>query len=116
MANKYALVSVSDKANLNVIVNFLHSQGYTILSTGGTYRYIYDYHENMRESLVQVSDYTGFPEILNGRVKTLHPKIYGGLLWDDRFDTTGIQKIDLVVVNSILSKDSANPDATLMKQ
>lgn len=114
MANKYALVSVSDKSNLNVIVNFLHSQGYTILSTGGTYKYIYDYHENMRESLVQVSDYTGFPEILNGRVKTLHPKIYGGLLWDERFDTTGIQKIDLVVVNLYpFQKTVANPDATL---
>jgi phosphoribosylaminoimidazolecarboxamide formyltransferase/IMP cyclohydrolase len=111
---KYALVSVSDKSNLNIIVEFLYAKGYTILSTGGTYKYIYDYNENIRESLVQVSDYTGFPEILNGRVKTLHPKIYGGLLWDDRFDTTGIEKIDLVVVNLYPFQETvSNPDATL---
>ena len=112
--SKYALISVSNKSNLNLIVDFLHEKGYTILSTGGTFKHIYDYNENVRESLIQVSDYTGFPEILNGRVKTLHPKIYGGLLWDERFDTTGIQKIDMVVVNLYpFIETISKPDTTL---
>ncbi len=98
---KYALISVSDKTGIIPMSHFLFSQGYTILSTGGTYRHIYD---NLPEgqspdSLIQVSDFTGFPEILGGRVKTLHPKIYGGLLWDGRFNCNGIDKIDIVVVN-----------------
>ena len=111
---KYALISVSNKINLDIIVDFLYENKYTILSTGGTFKHIYDYHENVRESLIQVSDYTGFPEILNGRVKTLHPKIYGGILWDERFNTTGIQKIDLVVVNLYpFIETISKPDTTL---
>ncbi len=96
---KYALVSVSDKSNLDILLDYLYIKGYTILSTGGTYKYIYDNHEKTRDSLIQISDWTGSPEILNGRVKTLHPKIYGGILYDSRFDTSGIEKIDLVVAN-----------------
>lgn len=111
---KYALISVSDKSNLDTIVEFLHVKGYTILSTGGTYKNIYENFPEVREYLFQVSDFTGFPEILGGRVKTLHPKIYGGLLWDDKFDTTGIDKIDIVVVNLYpFKKTIENPDATL---
>ena len=111
---KYALISVSDKSELQTIVTYLIDNEYTILSTGGTYKYILDNNPDAHNRLIQVSDFTGFPEILGGRVKTLHPKIYGGLLWDDKFDTTGIEKIDLVVVNLYpFEKTVANPDATL---
>ena len=72
---KYALISVSDKSNLEILVDYLYVKDYTILSTGGTFKYIYDNFERARDSLVQVSDWTGASEILNGRVKTLHPKI-----------------------------------------
>ena len=95
----YVLVSVSDKSNILPFVCFLYQKGYTIISTGGTYKHIYENLINVRDRLVQVSDFTGFEEILGGRVKTLHPKIYGGLLWDDKFDCEGITKIDTVIVN-----------------
>ena len=97
--DKYVLVSVYNKSNLLPVIVFLYTKGYTILSTGGTFRYLYDNLTQIRDRLVQVSDFTGFPEILGGRVKTLHPKIYGGLLWDDKFDCEGIKKIDIVLVN-----------------
>lgn len=95
----YVLVSVSDKSNILPFVCFLYEKDYTILSTGGTYQHIYDNLINVRDRLVQVSDFTGFEEILGGRVKTLHPKIYGGLLWDDKFDCAEITKIDTLIVN-----------------
>ena len=111
---KYALISVSDKSELQTIVKYLLDNQYTILSTGGTYKYILENNPNEHNRLIQVSDFTGFPEILGGRVKTLHPKIYGGLLWDDKFDTTGIEKIDLVVVNLYpFEKTVANPNSKL---
>src|SRR6056300_589333 len=115
---KYALISVSDKSNLEILVDYLYVKDYTILSTGGTFKYIYDNFERARDSLVQVSDWTGAPEILNGRVKTLHPKIYGGILYDSRFDTTGIEKIDLVVANlypfeSCISADDVSEDTAI---
>ena len=97
--DKYVLVSVYNKSNLLLVIVFLYTKGYTILSTGGTFRHLYDNLTQIRDRLVQVSDFTGFPEILGGRVKTLHPKIYGGLLWDDKFDCQGIKKIDIVLVN-----------------
>ena len=115
---KYALISVSDKGNLEILVDYLYVKDYTILSTGGTFKYIYDNFERARDSLVQVSDWTGAPEILNGRVKTLHPKIYGGILYDSRFNTTGIEKIDLVVANlypfeSCISAEDVSEDTAI---
>ena len=107
---KYALISVSDKSNLEILVDYLYVKDYTILSTGGTFKYIYDNFERARDSLVQVSDWTGASEILNGRVKTLHPKIYGGILYDSRFDTDGIEKIDLVVANLYPFESSINSE------
>ena len=110
---KYVLVSVWDKSDLLPVIVFLYTKGYTFLSTGGTYKYLYDNLTQIRDRLVQVSDFTGFPEILGGRVKTLHPKIYGGLLWDDKFDCEGIKKIDIVLVNLYpFSKVIQNPDST----
>ena len=99
----YVLVSVSDKSNILKFVEFLFNKDYYVLSTEAhldIYMIIYPF----RERLEQVSDFTGFPEILGGRVKTLHPKIYGGLLWDNKFNMEGITKIDMIVVNLILSK------------
>jgi phosphoribosylaminoimidazolecarboxamide formyltransferase/IMP cyclohydrolase len=99
---KRALVSVSDKAGIIEFAKGLSGLGYEILSTGGTAK-------ALREAALPVTDvatYTGSPEILDGRVKTLHPKIYGGLL-GRRGDSKhvaemaqhGISPIDVVVVN-----------------
>jgi len=97
-----ALVSVSDKTGLIDFARGLHGLGVQILSTGGTLKALTDAGIPAR----QVSEFTGSPEILDGRVKTLHPKIHGGLLGrrDDaahraQMAANGIEPIDLVVVN-----------------
>src|SRR5207237_7485377 len=97
-----ALLSVSDKRGVVDFARRLAALGFEILSTGGTAKLLADAGVPVR----QVSDYTGFPEMLDGRVKTLHPKIHGGLL--GRRDLPahvtamrehGIEPIELVVVN-----------------
>ena len=97
-----ALISVSDKDNLNDLAKFLEGLGVDLVSSGGTARYL------KKEGLkvTEVSDLTGFPEVLNGRVKTLHPKIHAPILFDrdDAVSTKELKKmgseaIDLVVVN-----------------
>ena len=95
-----ALISVSDKRDLAMFVNQLHRSGVDMLSTGGTYKTIKDADVPVTE----VAQYTGFPEIMDGRVKTLHPKIHGGILGRRSLDEElmkdhGIEPIDLVVVN-----------------
>ncbi|HSV31748.1 MAG TPA: bifunctional phosphoribosylaminoimidazolecarboxamide formyltransferase/IMP cyclohydrolase [Atribacteraceae bacterium] len=99
---KTALVSVSDKQGLDVLVRFLSKRGIKLLATGGTARYI----RNLGLAVEEVSEVTGFPEILGGRVKTLHPVIAGGILCrrdleSDRRDLLreGISPIDLVICN-----------------
>jgi phosphoribosylaminoimidazolecarboxamide formyltransferase/IMP cyclohydrolase len=99
---KRALISVSDKTGLEALVRILAKFGVEILSTGGTAKAI----ASLGVPVKDVSGYTGFPEMLDGRVKTLHPKIHGGLLAlrDNRehMDTVarhGIELIDMVVVN-----------------
>ncbi|PPR11099.1 MAG: Bifunctional purine biosynthesis protein PurH [Alphaproteobacteria bacterium MarineAlpha11_Bin1] len=97
-----ALISVSDKSGLADFAQFLNNAGVEIVSTGGT-------AQTMRDAgipVIEVSDHTGFPEILNGRVKTLHPKVHGGILGrrnDPAHLTTMVQHdidpIDLIVVN-----------------
>jgi phosphoribosylaminoimidazolecarboxamide formyltransferase/IMP cyclohydrolase len=99
---KRALLSVSDKTGLVDFARALHALGVELLSTGGTARAI-------REAgipVVEVADYTGFPEMLDGRVKTLHPKIHGGILARrdlpehvEAMQRHGIGGIDLVCVN-----------------
>ena len=97
-----ALISVSDKTNLKDLGKFLEGLGVELVSTGGTARYL----KKVGLKVKEVSDITGFPEILNGRVKTLHPKVHAPILFD-RDDTVSIkelrkmgsQAIDLVVVN-----------------
>ena len=72
---KSALISVFYKDNLENIVKKLGEQGVTIYSTGGTQKFI----EDLGVKCVAVEDLTGYPSILGGRVKTLHPKIFGGI-------------------------------------
>jgi len=97
-----ALISVSDKTGLRELGSFLAAQGVEILSTGGTAKALRDAGVDVKD----VSDETGFPEIMGGRVKTLHPKIHGGLLArldDDSHQRAmleeGIEAIELLVVN-----------------
>jgi phosphoribosylaminoimidazolecarboxamide formyltransferase/IMP cyclohydrolase len=95
-----ALISVSDKTGIVEFARELEALGVEILSTGGTYKLL-------REHLIaaqEVADYTGFAEMMDGRVKTLHPKIHGGILGRRGIDDAvmsehGIQPIDLVAVN-----------------
>ena len=95
-----ALLSVSDKSGVIELARGLAARGIEILSTGGTARLLADHAVAVRE----VASYTGFPEIMEGRVKTLHPKIHGGLLGRRGVDDAvmaqhGIAPIDLLVVN-----------------
>jgi len=95
-----ALISVSDKTGIVEFARALSAQGVELLSTGGTHRLLNDNGIQVRE----VSDYTGFPEMMDGRVKTLHPKVHGGILGrrgidDDVMAEHGILGIDMVVVN-----------------
>jgi len=99
--NKRALVSVSNKDGIVDFARGLESLGYELVSTGGTYRIL----QEAGIKVVKVAEVTGFPEILNGRVKTLHPKIHGGILAMrneahlKELENNGIIPIDLVVVN-----------------
>jgi phosphoribosylaminoimidazolecarboxamide formyltransferase/IMP cyclohydrolase len=95
-----ALLSVSDKSGIVDFARELAMRGVQLLSTGGTYRLLRD----AGLDAVEVSRHTGFPEIMDGRVKTLHPKIHGGLLGRRDVDAAvmdahGIAPIDLLVVN-----------------
>lgn len=110
-----ALISVSDKRDLISFASGLTGMGVEILSTGGTCR-------QLREAgieAIEVSDKTGFPEIMDGRVKTLHPTIHGGLLGrrgkdEDVMSEHGIEPIDLLAVNLYpFEQTIANPDASL---
>jgi phosphoribosylaminoimidazolecarboxamide formyltransferase/IMP cyclohydrolase len=102
MSISRALISVSDKAGLESLAKGLHENDVEILSTGGTAKFIAD----LGIPVVEVSDFTGFPELFDGRVKTLHPKVHGGLLHRrdskehvEQASQNDILPIDLVVVN-----------------
>ena len=97
---KTALISLSDKTGLEELINFLVSENVKILSTGGTYKAI----KEITSKVIEVSDFTGFEEMMNGRVKTLHPKIHAGILARrdqdlEVLEERGYEPIDLVVVN-----------------
>jgi phosphoribosylaminoimidazolecarboxamide formyltransferase/IMP cyclohydrolase len=110
-----ALVSVSDKAGILDFCRELDQLGVEILSTGGTAKLL---AEN-NVAVTEVSDYTGFPEMMDGRVKTLHPKVHGGILGrrgidDEVMQANGIKPIDMVVVNLYpFEQTVANPDCDL---
>lgn len=97
---KRALISVSDKTNLLPFATSLSKLGVEIISTGGTAKLLTD----NGVAVTKVEDYTGFPEIMGGRVKTLHPKIHGGLLGrlgvdEETMQAHDINAIDMLVVN-----------------
>ena len=112
----HALISVSDKTGIVELARALHALDIEILSTGGTARRLRD----AGVPVVEVSSYTGLPEMMDGRVKTLHPRIHGGLL--ARRDTDaeamrehGIAGIDLLVVNLYpFERTVAQPDCDLV--
>ena len=116
-----ALLSVSQKEGIVEFARALHTLGVQLLSTGGTATLL----QAAGLPVVAVSDYTGFPEILDGRVKTLHPRIHGGILAlreNPAHQTTlashGIEPIDLVVVNlypfaEVIAQPDVSPQEAL---
>jgi phosphoribosylaminoimidazolecarboxamide formyltransferase/IMP cyclohydrolase len=112
-----ALISVSDKTGLVDFAKELHARGIEVVSTGGTARSLKD----AGIPVVEISQFTGSPEMLDGRVKTLHPKVHGGLLYlrgnpdhEAQAAKHGIQPIDLVVVNLYpFEKTVASPNISL---
>ena len=109
-----ALLSVSDKTGIVDFARALAERGHVLLSTGGTHRMLADAGLDVRE----VAEHTGFPEMMDGRVKTLHPKIHGGILGRRQLDgavmaSHGIAPIDVVVVNLYpFAQTIARPDVT----
>ena len=112
-----ALISVTDKTGVADFAKKLQDKGFEIVSTGGTAK-------AMREQgvdVVDVSEVTGFPEMLDGRVKTLHPKVHGGILGirDNpehvaKMKEHGIEPVDMVVINLYpFEKTVADPDCTV---
>ena len=113
---KNALISVSDKESLKSLLIILRKYKINIISSGGTYRSI----KKLGFKCDEISEYTGFDEMLDGRVKTLHPKIHSGILFDRKknshkkqMKSKNYQAIDLVIVNfypfkEILKKTSNN--------
>ena len=99
-----ALVSVSDKSFLDKIANYFLKYNITVLSTGGTYSFLKKEFPKLK--LIEISSYTSFKEILDGRVKTLHPLVHAGILAKKnnpshlkQLNELGITSIDLVVTN-----------------
>lgn len=119
MSIKQALISVSDKTGIVEFAHALRKLGIAILSTGGTAGLL----KNAGIEVTEVSNYTGFPEMLDGRVKTLHPKIHAGILarkdvpeHEAAMEKAGIPSIDLVIVNLYpFSQTVARPDCTLQE-
>jgi len=101
MAGKRAVLSVYDKTDIDLLAKFLVEQGFEIVSSGGTYKLLAEHQIPVKK----VSEITGFPEILDGRVKTLHPNIHGGILARreeghiKQLDELNLSLIDLVCVN-----------------
>ena len=112
----YALLSVSNKEGIIPLASALVENGYKLISSGGTHKVI----SEADIPVMKVSEYTGSPEILGGRVKTLHPKIHGGILskrgdplHDIDLKANSIGLIDIVVVNLYPFKETvAKPDVT----
>ena len=112
----YALLSVSNKEGIVEFARSLVGCGYTLISSGGTHKVI----SEANIPVMKVSEYTGSPEILSGRVKTLHPKVHGGILArrgdpNHAIDmkSNGIEFIDIVAVNLYPFKETvAKPDVT----
>ena len=110
---KTALISLSDKTNLQEIVDFMIKKDVKMLSTGGTYKAI----KKITDNVIEVSEFTGFEEMMDGRVKTLHPKIHAGILARRDSDMgilkeRGYETIDLVIVNLYPFKETIQEDCS----
>src|SRR5687768_5665235 len=97
---RFALLSVTNKSGLVELAQALINHQFSLLSTGGTAKFLRQH----QIPLTEISDYTGFPEIMDGRVKSLHPKIFGGLLArpgtdDETLKTHGLNSIELAIIN-----------------
>jgi phosphoribosylaminoimidazolecarboxamide formyltransferase/IMP cyclohydrolase len=116
--SKLALISVSDKTGLDTLGPGLQSLGFRLLSTGGTARRL----EELGCEVVGVGDHTGFPEMLDGRVKTLHPRIFAGILaaptaeHEAQIAEHGIPAIDLVVVNLYPFRETVARDGVTLAE
>ncbi|HRO66662.1 MAG TPA: bifunctional phosphoribosylaminoimidazolecarboxamide formyltransferase/IMP cyclohydrolase [Pseudobdellovibrionaceae bacterium] len=113
---KRALVSVSDKTGLTELLSPLAAEGLEIISTGGTAKFLKDKGFTVKE----ISEVTGFPEVMDGRVKTLHPKVHMGLLGRrdskehmDSMKQFGVEGFDLVVVNLYPFEEAARSKASM---
>lgn len=111
---KRALVSVSDKSHLDILAEYFKNHHIEVISTGGTAKQLQHYGCQV----IEISDYTSFPEMMDGRVKTLHPKVHGGLLarLDNPSHTRAmtdhnIESIDLVIVNLYPFEETVNRGA-----
>ncbi len=116
MSKKRALISVSDKSGLIDFARFLEEQNYELISTGGTFKHLKDAGLNP----IQIDEVTDFPEMLDGRVKTLHPKVHGGLLAvrsnEEHMKTVQeyeIGLIDMVIVNLYPFFENVNKEISL---
>jgi len=116
MSKKRALISVSDKSGLTDFARFLEEQNYELISTGGTFKHLKDAGLNP----IQIDEVTDFPEMLDGRVKTLHPKVHGGLLAvrsnEEHMKTVQeyeIRLIDMVIVNLYPFFENVNKEISL---
>ncbi len=113
-----ALISVSDKSGIVDLARTLNTRGVELLSTGGTASLI----AKQGIPVTEISDYTGFPEMMAGRVKTLHPKVHGGILGrrgldDEVMQEHDIQPIDLVIINLYPFQETvAKPDCSLIER
>jgi phosphoribosylaminoimidazolecarboxamide formyltransferase / IMP cyclohydrolase len=112
-----AIISLTDKSGIENFARELENLGIEILSTGGTAKKMRDLGIKVKD----VSEFTGFPEMLDGRVKTLHPKVHGGILAQKsnpdhlrQMQEHGLQAIDIVAVNLYaFDKATADPNCTL---
>lgn len=95
---RYALLSVSDKSGLAEFAQQLVTHGYQLISTGGTAKHL----KATGLKVIAIQDYTGFPEIMGGRVKTLHPKIYAGLLGRPGVDDAIVQAHDMALIQLVV--------------
>jgi phosphoribosylaminoimidazolecarboxamide formyltransferase/IMP cyclohydrolase len=116
MSKKRVLISVSDKTNLIEFAQFLESKNYELISTGGTFKHL----KEAGLSPIQIDEVTNFPEMLDDRVKTLHPKVHGGLLAvrsnTEHMKTVKkyeIDLIDMVIVNLYPFFENANSNISL---
>ncbi|MBN9337506.1 MAG: bifunctional phosphoribosylaminoimidazolecarboxamide formyltransferase/IMP cyclohydrolase, partial [Chryseobacterium sp.] len=116
MSKKRVLISVSDKSGLVDFARFLEANNYELISTGGTFKHLKDAGLNP----IQIDEVTDFPEMLDGRVKTLHPKVHGGLLAvrsnEEHMKTVQeyeIGLIDMVIVNLYPFFENVNKNISL---